>query len=120
MRPNSSNDTGVTDSKPAREGNVTRHTFEDSVRPSVAVVEAVATATGYDPYDVPPLYEVVDPDALDDLFASKHDGTPRRTGRVTFRLAGCDVTVTGRGEVVVCQRETAPASSDSSSAPGLV
>lgn len=120
MQSNSSDDTEVTDPEPSREGNVTRYAFGESIRPSVAVVEAVAAATGYDPYDVPPLYEVVDPDALDDLFSPKHDGTPRRAGRVTFPLAGCNVTVTGHGEVVVRQREAASVGSDSSSTSGLV
>lgn len=120
MQPDSSDDTEVSDPEPSREGTVTRHTFGGSIRASVAVVEAVATATDYDPYDVPPLYEVVDPDALDELFSPKHDGTPRRSGRIVFRLAGCDVTVTGRGEIVVRQREAAPVGSDPSSASGLV
>lgn len=118
MQPDSSDDTEG-NLEPSREGNVTRYTFGESIRPSVAVVEAVATATGYGPYDVPPLYEVIDPDALDDLFSPKRDGTPRRAGRVTFRLAGCNVTVRHR-EIVVRRREAAPVSSDLSSASGLV
>jgi hypothetical protein len=35
------------------------------------VVREVAEATGSDPTDLPPLYEVVDPDALDGLFRSR-------------------------------------------------
>jgi hypothetical protein len=62
---------------------------------SRAVVEAVAARDGIDPVDVEtPLYEVVDPDALDALF----DG---RAGEVTFEYSGYRVTVTESGEVTL-------------------
>lgn len=73
----------------------------EGVSPSVAVIEAIAATTGVDPMDVPPLYEVVDPDALDDLFAPMYDGTPRLDGEVGFTLGGCQVTVSGNGRIVV-------------------
>ncbi|MFC7135555.1 HalOD1 output domain-containing protein [Halobaculum litoreum] len=54
----------------------------DPVEPepvSVRVVECVAEATGLDATDLDPLYEVVDPDALDALFP--------RTGRAAVGSA---------------------------------
>ncbi|WP_157971526.1 HalOD1 output domain-containing protein [Halorussus litoreus] len=71
---------------------------------SQLVIEAVSEATGSDPTEVGPLYHVIDPDALDRLFA----GTPGRTrvgGRVEFTFAGCDVVVRGDGEVEASERE---------------
>jgi hypothetical protein len=67
-----------------------------STYPSTAVVESVAAAVGRDPVAIGPLYESVDPDALDALVLSD-------AGAVTISvtLAGCQVTVRGSGEVVV-------------------
>ena len=69
---------------------------------SSSVIEAVSRATGTAPDRVRPLYEVIDPDALDRLFAP----TDRRPGRppttvVSFRIEGCTVTVDGGGRITV-------------------
>lgn len=64
-------------------------------RPSEAVVRGVAAATGRSVLDITPLFESVDPDALDALFERLPDGTPRSPGRVDFSLDGCMVSVEG-------------------------
>lgn len=46
-----------------------------SESPNTRVVRAVAEATDTDPLDLPPLYESVDPGALDALSASEGGGT---------------------------------------------
>ncbi|MCU4754003.1 hypothetical protein OB919_18805 [Halobacteria archaeon AArc-curdl1] len=65
------------------------------------LVVKVAEKEGVDPLKLsPPLYEVIDPDALDQLFAS----TPtagRKEGQVTFSYNGYEVTVCGDGYVSV-------------------
>jgi hypothetical protein len=59
------------------------------------VVTAVADAAGVDPDDVEGrLYDVVEPDALDDLLRPRADGTPRAGAQVTFPFHGHHVTVT--------------------------
>lgn len=58
--------------------------------PSMATIETVATATDTEIDKLPPLYDVVDPDALDDLLS---DPT-RKDVSVSFAYAGCDITVT--------------------------
>lgn len=55
-------------------------------QPSEAVVRAIAEATDRAVLDLPPLYESVDPDALDSVFGRRPDGTPREPGRVVFPL----------------------------------
>jgi hypothetical protein len=66
--------------------------------PSSSVIAAVADEVGIDPSELPePLYEAVDPDALDSLFA----GTDSGPGSVTFLYCGCEVTVTSDDEVSV-------------------
>ncbi len=69
-----------------------------ATHPSTAVVESVAAAVGRDPAAIGPLYESVDPDALDALVLS--DGVAGAV-TVSVTLAGCRVTVRGSGEVVV-------------------
>ncbi|WP_254535043.1 HalOD1 output domain-containing protein [Halomarina litorea] len=68
---------------------------------SITIVETVCAVLEESPAAVEPLYDVVDPDALDSLFRPKADGTPRVEGSVTFTLSDCTVTVEGTGEVVV-------------------
>lgn len=74
---------------------------------STKVVEAVAEANGIEPTELTvPLYEVVDPDALNHLFQTDQFGGRQSVGRVTFTMAGCDVQVDSRGHVVVTPHET--------------
>lgn len=69
--------------------------------PSMAVVAAVADARGVDPLALEPLANSIDPEALDRLFEDTYGGQPRMVGRVTFEVAGCEVTVTRAGGVSV-------------------
>lgn len=71
------------------------HRRGSSPRPSVSVVEAVAAETGADPASLAPLYDVVDPDALDGLFE------PGASGSVEFEFCGHDVAVHADGRVLV-------------------
>lgn len=70
---------------------------------SSRVLLAVADATGLDPLDLPPLCDVVDPDALDAVFPVARDEGARRRGerQVSFSYAGVDVLVIGDGAVTV-------------------
>lgn len=51
------------------------------------VIYAVANANGVDPTDLHPLYDTIDPEALDDLFESGTEGT------IKFTYEGHDVAV---------------------------
>ena len=68
--------------------------------PSVAVIELLETATEVDPEEMEPLWNSIDLDALDSLFAPTGNGRPRMSGRVTFRYADFEVTVRDDGEVI--------------------
>lgn len=64
---------------------------------SRAVIEAVATEMNISPTELSePLYDVLNPDALDVLFVN--DGTG---GEVTFDYYGYSITVTAEGNVSV-------------------
>ena len=82
---------------------------------SQTVVLAVAEATGEDPIELPPLYDTVDPDALNELFDSDAPGAERVDGHVEFAYADCDVTVRADGRVTV-----APAAESGAAATPLV
>lgn len=77
--------------------NTTAQVEQYDVRPSTVVVESIADAENVDAADLPPLYERIDPDALDDFVAEGGDD-PRR---VEFGFAGYEVTVEGDGTVSV-------------------
>ncbi|NHN48423.1 hypothetical protein G9464_12580 [Halostella sp. JP-L12] len=68
---------------------------------SQTVLFAVAEAIGDDPLELPPLYDAIDPDALNKLFDSSAFGAERGDGTVEFAYAGCDVSVRADGRVTV-------------------
>jgi preprotein translocase subunit SecF len=57
------------------------------------VVVAVAEARGVAPETLPPLYDAIDTEALERLFAPCCDGAPRVDGHAAFPPVGCEVTV---------------------------
>lgn len=60
---------------------------------SRVAVEAMAEALDAGVHEISPLYESIDPDALDDLFGRRHDGGRRTGGRVAFDHGKCAVVV---------------------------
>jgi len=63
------------------------------------VIDRVAAANGVEPADLdPPLYEAVDPAALDSLFDAVGDDRAANNS-VTFQYAGHEVTVGPDGAV---------------------
>lgn len=79
-------------------------THDSNEPPSWTVIEAVAEATDTEPERLRPLFDVVDPDALDAVLesATDPDGPPSEV-RVTFRYEGCDVAVRADGRTIVSQ-----------------
>ncbi|ELZ14904.1 hypothetical protein C477_19217 [Haloterrigena salina JCM 13891] len=59
---------------------------------SIAVVTAVAAERDVEPTELPPLYESIDPDALDALFEPTRTSGPRR-GRLEFTYDGHAIVV---------------------------
>lgn len=70
---------------------------------SAAVVDVVAAVTDREPEELPPLYDVVEPDALDAVLAPRPGSPTRREGRgcVTFAFGGCRVGVYWDGSITV-------------------
>lgn len=65
--------------------------------PSVSerVVQMVATETDTDQLDLPPLFEAIDPDALDSIMETMTDG------ELSFAYAGTTVSVDSTGAVQI-------------------
>ena len=81
---------------------------------STTVVMAISEATGTPATELPPMYDAIDPDALDAIFRDHVDGRPRTGIAVTFSMAGCTVDICD-GEVTVTP--DAGAETDESPAP---
>lgn len=80
---------------------------EESDRPTVAVVEAVAATTGRPTGELPPLQETLNADALNTLL----NGQPSAV-TVSFRYAGTVVSVSGKDGVEVRVNEDRPTEGD--------
>lgn len=68
-------------------------------RASEAVVTAVAAVSGKRPVDLEPLYEAVDPDALDALIDHARRGDDDGTHELWFAYAGYDVGLRSDGRI---------------------
>lgn len=81
-------------------------TSTDADAVSEAIVTEIADAEGVSPLDVsPPLYEAIDPDALEAVIASMQSQPTEQGGRLEFAYSGYDVTVTEDSSVAVASRE---------------
>jgi hypothetical protein len=80
-------------------------TSTESDRVTPAVLEALEEVTGTDRLELPPLYETIDTDALDRLFASLSGADDVEPATFQFTYAGHRVTVTADGDVTVSPTE---------------
>ncbi|QKY21949.1 hypothetical protein B4589_016180 (plasmid) [Halolamina sp. CBA1230] len=86
------------DSSPSvRDRRTVEYEWSGETTPSIAVVEAVAAATGRDPREMPPIQGAVDTDALDALLTAGKDGSLR----VSFEYLDATVTVHPDGTIDV-------------------
>ncbi|RQG91782.1 HalOD1 output domain-containing protein [Natrarchaeobius chitinivorans] len=79
-------------------------TLPESAPVSQRVTHAVAEEVDTDPFDLDPLFNVIDPESLNALFEPTNTGSHRTTGSVAFEYAGCEVTVSADGTVDVTAR----------------
>lgn len=90
---------------------MTRRTFiteqSDDVSIGSRIVMAVADTLGIEPLDMEPLYETVDPDALESIVDSTKQVDGSGLG-ITFELEGCTVEVEGSGAIEVTTPDEKP------------
>lgn len=80
---------------------VASYALEPGEPPLLGVVRAVAAVRGREPTALPPLYDVVDPDALDRLVGGPPGHEADGSVRVAFVYAGTTVSVDGTGRIQV-------------------
>lgn len=73
--------------------------------PATALVEAICDATGARPTELPPLYESIDPEALDATLTDLADDSA--AGRVEFTYDDYRVTMTADCEGRIAERDAA-------------
>ena len=90
----------------------TYHTWCDETRyepVSTALSFTVASVLGVEPTDLEALTTTIDPDALNAVFVHWRGDEPRvGDGRVSFTYAGCAITLTSEGELVIDPGRMAP------------
>lgn len=73
---------------------------EGEQMPAEAVINAIATAADVDPIELPPLYEFIDGDSLNNLF--QQTGAAAAETILGFRIDNWNVFVRGDGRIRVC------------------
>ena len=74
-----------------------------SETPSLEIIEQVASLEETDPIALPPLYDTIDPDALDSFFHSSASDGAQAESTVRFTYCGYDVRVGADGDVAVSE-----------------
>lgn len=88
---------------------------------STAVVRAVADFRGIETVDLDAcLYNIVETDALEQLFRYGDDGDSGVTGAVRFSMADCDVRVHSDGRITVAPSESETLASSTSTTNGAL
>lgn len=90
-------DTPTAPARASTDESAVQYQWDGDTTPSTAVVEAVAATTGREPETLPPLYETVDADAVDDLVSNDGAGTLR----LSFEYVGTAVTIYPDGVIEV-------------------
>ncbi|MBX0324430.1 hypothetical protein EGH21_15480 [Halomicroarcula sp. F13] len=80
-----------------------RHEWGGDTALTTTILDGISHVVGDKNYATErPLYDVIDPDALNSVFEPAPE-SDRAAGGVRFRFAGCDVRVAAGGEVLIEQ-----------------
>jgi len=89
---------------------VVQHDFDGSAKLTTTLAHALSDVSGMDVTGTGfTLYDHVDPDALDQLFRPKEDGSPRMSGQLTFTVWNYQVTVYSDGRIAIVPPQQPPA-----------
>jgi hypothetical protein len=106
MRPHTESATTAEPSfEPATDAYTFTHDWHTDGPLWLRIVDAIESVPGTDTPESPFLFEAVDPEALDSLFAPASDGPSRSAGMVVVPIAGSLVTVWADGTVQIRQPE---------------
>lgn len=79
-----------------------KYTVQDDVPLSSKIIQVLASIEDVPPNDLEPLYDSVDPDALDSIFANRGG-----KGHVKFYHSNHCITATSNREIIVESKEEA-------------
>lgn len=66
------------------------------------IIDLISDLEGVEPVELsPPLYSVIEPQALDTLFHSETGDTPQPSGYVQFAYRGYEIRVQNNGEIAI-------------------
>lgn len=78
------------------------HDWGSDDRLSTVIIDAVAAVTDTEPTDIGPLYNVIDPEALEQVFAPTPTSTRcHAASYLSFSLHDCEVTVASDGLIEI-------------------
>ncbi|WP_254768888.1 HalOD1 output domain-containing protein [Salinilacihabitans rarus] len=99
---NSPNDPHEPQYDPASDRYVLRYDHDGSATLTATIVHALASVADVDVSQGEfSLYDSVDPDALERIFGSKTDGSPRDGGHVCFTALDHEVYVFANGDIFI-------------------
>ena len=79
-----------------------QYDIDSSSNPADAVVGAIAAVTDTEPLELPPMYETIDPEALNLLFARRTDDPDAPEKVLSFSMNGWNVFVRDDGRIRIC------------------
>ena len=83
------------------------HDWRSDESVTTTVIRGVAAVTNTPPTELDPLFEILDSDALGQIFRSTDSGCSRDDGWVSFQFNGCAVIVNATGEIEITPPEDA-------------
>ena len=93
--------------EPATNTYGVRHSASRDEPISATVIRAVAIVTNMPPMDFDPLFETIDPDALNQLFNGPNSDSPQDASGVAFRFNDYTVQVDATGTIEITPAEDA-------------
>jgi hypothetical protein len=100
-----------------RDGRAAYRVAPNGRNVSTNVIDAVAEVADCDPLGGDcVLYDAVDPDALDRLFADRNAESSLSSGKVVFALQGCRIEAHADGELIVHEPRDGHGESNTSAA----
>lgn len=91
----------VTGYDPTTETFHTQHEWDGDQSLAITIAKAIAVVANTGPTAIDPLYEGIDPQALEQFLRSARDAEHRSSAAVQFVSSGYPVTVRADGEVCV-------------------
>jgi hypothetical protein len=86
-----------------------QHDFDGTAKLSTTLIHALSEVANIDTTDTETtLYQHIDPEALDTIFAPAGSEAPRSNGQLSFPIWGYNVTIYSNGQIVISAPQQPP------------